>query len=257
MGAPKPSKILAALGTLGLWSAFFGISGGLCLFIAIAIHEYGHLAIAYGFGSRVQHPRFVGIGAYVQLDVGLMSDRQEGWVALAGPVTGVLVGLPLFLWALISGSAWVGLMGAMIAMVNILNMIPVPFPLDGSRIIASVLRGSGYGKPEIACCAALVLVAWSYIGVGWVLSALVWVVPLFVILAVLSPGMPDTEAMERIAEARIHEDEAWRKKPPRWLLASYAATGLVLLWLVTAAVNLPGVIDLALFSSIPLIGITT
>lgn len=144
------------------------------LLLAITFHEYAHARMAYHFGDSTARregrltlnplKHLDPIGTLMLLVVGFgwarpvpinphaFSRYRQGlfWVSLAGPLTNFgLAFTSMFLFGL--GGAGVPVAANLLLMLiwyNVLlgafNLIPVP-PLDGSKIIASLLPGRALG----------------------------------------------------------------------------------------------------------------
>ena len=96
--------------------------------LATAVHELGHLAVIYAFGSR---PEFLSIGFFgAQIHAGPLDNRAEFFCAAAGPAAS------LFLLSLCRFFPKLALCGAVQGM---FNLIPV-HPMDGGRILCCFLR---------------------------------------------------------------------------------------------------------------------
>ena len=96
--------------------------------LAAAVHELGHLAVIYAFGSR---PEFLSVGGFgAQIHTGPLDNRAEFFCAAAGPAAS------LFLLSLCRFFPKLALCGAVQGM---FNLIPV-HPMDGGRILCCFLR---------------------------------------------------------------------------------------------------------------------
>ena len=96
--------------------------------LAAAVHELGHLAVIYAFGSRTE---FLSIGFFgAQIHTGPLDNRAEFFCAAAGPAAS------LCLLSLCRFFPKLALCGAVQGM---FNLIPV-HPMDGGRILCCFLR---------------------------------------------------------------------------------------------------------------------
>ena len=96
--------------------------------LAAAVHELGHLAVIYAFGSR---PEFLSVGGFgAQIHTGPLDNRAEFFCAAAGPAAS------LCLLSLCRFFPKLALCGAVQGM---FNLIPV-HPMDGGRILCCFLR---------------------------------------------------------------------------------------------------------------------
>ncbi len=122
----------------------------LLLGLAALIHELGHLAAAVACGVRITGMRLDLFGARLELP-GLLSYRQELFVALGGPAANLLTAAVLFrAWtacgcpvcgASPSLSGWALVLGVLLpASLGLcaVNLLPVA-SLDGGRILSCLL----------------------------------------------------------------------------------------------------------------------
>jgi len=128
----------------GYW--VMGLIGALLLFASVLLHELAHAVVARGFGIEMR-----GITLFIFGGVAEMNDEppdapSELQVAIAGPVASLLLaftfgGLAWAAWswelptAVVVVSLYLALINASLA---IFNMVPA-FPLDGGRVLRSVL----------------------------------------------------------------------------------------------------------------------
>ena len=96
--------------------------------LAAAVHEMGHLAVIYAFGSRPELLSISGFGAQIQ--TGPLENREEFLCAAAGPAAS------LFLLTLCRFFPKLALCGMVQGM---FNLIPV-HPMDGGRMLCCFLR---------------------------------------------------------------------------------------------------------------------
>ncbi len=123
-----------------------GAAGALGLFLSILIHEFSHSMVARRFGMPIRGITLFIFGGVAELDEEPPNATAEFFMALAGPVASVVIGLTA--GALAFGSAQVGLAPwltailAYLAFINfvlvLFNCIPA-FPLDGGRVLRSIL----------------------------------------------------------------------------------------------------------------------
>jgi Zn-dependent protease/CBS domain-containing protein len=129
---------------------WMGLAGAMGLFVSIVAHELGHSVVARQFDMPVRSITLFIFGGVAELSQEPPSAKAEFFVAIAGPLVSVLVGITCFVAAMtfdasptpIVGVLWY--LGIINGVLVVFNMIPA-FPLDGGRVLRSILwhvRGS-------------------------------------------------------------------------------------------------------------------
>ena len=138
------SNIAAGPLTSSPTSWVVGITAALGLFLGVLLHEFGHSLVARRFGFEIESITlwlFGGVARFTEIPEDW---KQEFYIAVAGPVVSVLVGV-------ISYAAFVVVPGSQaaakfvlgyLAMTNValavFNMLP-GFPMDGGRVLRALL----------------------------------------------------------------------------------------------------------------------
>ena len=124
-----------------------GLASGLLFFASIVVHELAHSFVARAYGIPVKGITLFIFGGVAQIAREATRPLVEFVMAIAGPLTSVLLaGIFFSLWLLsdsASGSPlhvmweWLWLMNIV---VGIFNMAP-GFPMDGGRVLRSIIWG--------------------------------------------------------------------------------------------------------------------
>lgn len=137
----------ASTESAGIYAVVAGVAVMGCVFV----HEASHVLVALRRGLSVRSIRLYMFGGYSVID-GVPSPRTELLVAGVGPLASILLGLlilvgPFFLGSesLLGATLWA--LGIASVAIGVFNLLP-GFPLDGGRIVRSVLVMGGRDRVE-------------------------------------------------------------------------------------------------------------
>jgi len=123
-----------------------GVLASLVLFASIVLHELSHSLVARALGYEVSSITLFVFGGVSEISGEPRSARDEGAIALAGPICSIVLAAPLRIAAAIAGDgvlhALFGYLAAANFAIAIFNLFP-GFPLDGGRVLRAVSRGLG------------------------------------------------------------------------------------------------------------------
>ncbi len=123
-----------------------GIAGTLGLFICIILHELGHALVAKHYKLPISQITLFIFGGVAEIKKEPRTPKVEFLMALAGPIVSVILAAGLYFLAVMGERLgwplpWIAVLGYL-ALINIIivlfNMVPA-FPLDGGRILRSIL----------------------------------------------------------------------------------------------------------------------
>jgi stage IV sporulation protein FB len=132
----------------GAKAAIAGVSFILALFLSVTLHELGHSLVARRFGVKVRGIILLPIGGVSQMDDMPEQPSREFLIAVAGPVTSVVLGLVLggaslllygptaTLQAKVTGGLFIPNLARVNLLLAIFNLLPV-----------SQWTGAGYSGP--------------------------------------------------------------------------------------------------------------
>ena len=129
-----------------------GAGAAVALFGSVAVHELGHAWAAMRYDIETESITLWILGGLADLAEMPKEWNRELWIAVAGPITSVLLGLSaVAALAVIPSSATrvvflVGFVAVMNIVLAIFNMVPA-FPMDGGRVLRALLaRRRSYVK---------------------------------------------------------------------------------------------------------------
>ena len=159
----KRTRVTCSVGFLLLAAGLIYLDGILlavqCL-IACALHEAGHWAAAFLFGSRVCTLRITAVGAEMELDPSVsLSYVQDALIAFAGP------GINLLAACAAIRAGWYLFAGFNICF-GIFNLLPV-LPLDGGRILSDVLSIRWPLASDRILHGFSIVISGVLLGLGW------------------------------------------------------------------------------------------
>ena len=157
------------------WStaAYWGVAvaTALLFFASVLAHELSHALVARRFGLTVEGITLFIFGGATSIDSDSRTPREEALIAVAGPVTSILIGLALLGIDLVVSqpqlAALLGWLGFINLMLGAFNLIP-GFPMDGGRVLRAILwkvRGNRLAATRSAAVVGRLL-AYLLIGLG-------------------------------------------------------------------------------------------
>ncbi|MEQ1728460.1 MAG: site-2 protease family protein [Vicinamibacterales bacterium] len=169
-GATDPNWSRAVVWTSAVVTA-------VAFFISIVLHELSHALVARARGVSVRSITLFALGGVATMENPSPDARTEFWVAAAGPIASVAIGLGCYGlaaslgWSLQAHSgpsiAVLGWLGYINISLAVFNLIP-GFPLDGGRILRAILWGRSGDADRATMTAARVgqAVAFGFILLG-------------------------------------------------------------------------------------------
>ncbi len=125
-----------------------GVAGAVGLLFSIVFHELWHSLVARKFGLTMKGITLFIFGGVAEMTEEPPSPRAEFFMAAAGPISSIVLGVAMF-GIFFLGNSW-GWPKSVTGVVNYLaflnlilagfNLLPA-FPLDGGRVLRSVLWG--------------------------------------------------------------------------------------------------------------------
>src|SRR5262249_7926795 len=163
--------------TAAYWAV--GLATAAIFFASVLAHELAHSVVARGHGVRVDGITLWMLGGVAKLGGESPSPRAELLISAAGPATSLalagLFGAGATVLAALGGPAlrapalaWLAVINAILAA---FNLIPAA-PLDGGRILASLLWFHHHNRNRAVATSAQVGVVFGWLlvgagGVGW------------------------------------------------------------------------------------------
>jgi Zn-dependent protease/predicted transcriptional regulator len=196
------------LGTLrsGRMPWVIGITAATGLFVSVTLHELGHSWVALRYDLEIESITLWILGGLAALSEIPREWNREFWIAIAGPITSVLVGGVCYaaVLAIPESSQVIRFVVGWLAIVNVtlavFNLLPA-FPMDGGRILRAILARS---RPY----ASATRIA-GRIGVVFaVLFAVFGVLnfnPIFLLLAWFIYGAATTESRTVLLDELLHD----------------------------------------------------
>lgn len=165
---------ILAIGLGGDLGAIPAVIGVIAFFVSILGHEIAHAVVARHYGVGTTSIELWALGGVARLDREPDTARAEGWIAAAGPLASVVIGVVTFSAALgasrfgapdtvVTVLGWLGIVNVAL---GVFNLLPGA-PLDGGRIVKAVrwaMHGNRYRAMREAGHAGRVI--------GWGLGAL-------------------------------------------------------------------------------------
>ena len=125
---------------------WMGIAGALGLFMSIIFHEFCHSLVARQFGLPMKGITLFIFGGVAEMESEPQSPKAEFLMAIAGPLSSVLLGGIFYLVHIVAISAgWSSPVNGVLLYLMIINLILAgfnllpAFPLDGGRVLRSIL----------------------------------------------------------------------------------------------------------------------
>lgn len=149
----------------------------LLFFLSLLVHELAHSVVALVRGIPVHSITFFLFGGMAQTGKDSRSPGEEFLIAVAGPVSSLLLAASFFaLWYLGQGAGWSPLvtgtavyMAVLNLVLGVFNLLP-GFPMDGGRVLRAVIWKATGSVTRATLWASRVGV-----GMSWGLTALgVW-----------------------------------------------------------------------------------
>ena len=129
----------------GEWRPWLlGFAAAVGLFVGVLLHEFGHSLVALRYGYAIDSITLWLLGGLARFSEMPENWRHEFWIALAGPVVSVAVGVVCYVGLLLTPPDidTVRFVLAYLAILNVFlagfNMLPA-FPMDGGRILRALL----------------------------------------------------------------------------------------------------------------------
>jgi len=136
------------------------VAAAILLFVSVFLHELSHAVVGRAYGMRIERIVLFVFGGMAQFEHEPHNWRTELWMALAGPVTSVVLGILFLVLANFAMDApaldperpretlaalgpvatlllWAGPVNIILAL---FNLVP-GFPLDGGRVLRAALWG--------------------------------------------------------------------------------------------------------------------
>lgn len=129
-------------GTYRPW--LLGLGAALGLFGGVLLHEFGHSIVALRYGCRIESITLWLLGGLASFEEMPENWRQEFWIAIAGPVVSVGVGIAFYGAFLVAPSTapsvlfLFGYLAVLNIVLAVFNMLPA-FPMDGGRVLRALL----------------------------------------------------------------------------------------------------------------------
>ena len=146
-------------------------------FVSVVLHELSHALVARARGVSVRSITLFALGGVATMENPSPDAKTEFWVAAAGPIASVAIGLGCYALAASLGwspradvspsTAVLGWLGYINISLAVFNLIP-GFPLDGGRILRAILWGRSGDADRATMTAARVgqAVAFGFILLG-------------------------------------------------------------------------------------------
>lgn len=160
--------------------AFYWITGAICsllFFLSVLLHELSHSFVARALGYGVREIILFIFGGVANIDQEPKKARDEFFIAVVGPLMSfLLAGIFFLLLQVVSppvpraGAGAAAIFGYL-ALINVIlavfNLIP-GFPLDGGRVLRSIIWGINHNFGTATRIAGLIgqIVAYIFIGIG-------------------------------------------------------------------------------------------
>jgi len=120
------------------YAIFWGWKFAFVFVLLILIHELGHVAAMRLYGVPASMPFFIpGMGALVTMKGSPASQKDEAYIAFAGPMIGTLASLLCYVYGDATGDPFWHAVAYTGFFLNLFNLAPV-LPLDGGRVAGAV-----------------------------------------------------------------------------------------------------------------------
>jgi Zn-dependent protease/CBS domain-containing protein len=151
-----------------------GLITALAFFGCILLHELGHAIVARARGMRIQGITLFLFGGVAEITDEPPSPLTEFLMAIAGPAVSIVLAVLFWLLALLGyNMGWphpvvivCGYLAAINGLVIAFNLVPA-FPLDGGRVLRSILWGATKDLRKATYWASQAGQVFAWVLIGW------------------------------------------------------------------------------------------
>ncbi|HCH32229.1 MAG TPA: site-2 protease family protein [Oceanospirillaceae bacterium] len=120
------------------WTILLSFEFAATLLAVLMFHEYGHIRAMKHFGIPTKGIYIIPFVGGIAVGEQPKTHWQDLYIAMMGPVFGLVMTLGFFVAYSLTESHFVGLVASISALLNLVNLLPV-LPLDGGHVIKALV----------------------------------------------------------------------------------------------------------------------